>query len=43
MEGRVEVRGRQRRRRQQLLDDIEKKRRYWKLKEEAPELTPWER
>jgi hypothetical protein len=35
MEGRMEVTGRRRRRRKQLLDDLEEKRGYWKLKEEA--------
>jgi hypothetical protein len=29
------------RRRKQLLDDLKEKRRYWKLKEEAPDHTVW--
>jgi hypothetical protein len=35
IEGRIEVKGRQGRRRKQLLDDLKKKRGYWKLKEEV--------
>jgi len=34
---RIEVRGRRGRRGKQLLDDLKDKRKYWKLKEEAPE------
>jgi hypothetical protein len=34
-EGWIEVTGRRGRRRKQLLHDLKKKRRYWKLKEEA--------
>jgi hypothetical protein len=41
IEGRVEVTGRLGRRRKQLLDDLKKKRGYWKLKEEALDRTPW--
>jgi hypothetical protein len=33
LEGRTEMTGRRGRRRKQLLDDLEEKRRYWKLKE----------
>jgi transposase len=33
--------GRRRRRRKQLLDDLKEKKRYWKLKEEAPDRTLW--
>jgi len=33
--------GRQGRRRKQLLDDLTETRGYWKLKEEAPDCTPW--
>jgi hypothetical protein len=46
IEGRLEVTGRQKRRRirsPQLLDDLEIKRRYWKLKEEALDRTVWKR
>jgi hypothetical protein len=35
VEGRIEMTGRQGRRRKQLLDDLNRKRRYWKLKERA--------
>ena len=38
---RVEVTGWRGRRRKQLLDDLEEKRRYWKLKEEADDRTVW--
>ena len=41
VEGRIEVTKRRRRRRKPLLDDLKKTRRYWKLKEEAPESTVW--
>jgi hypothetical protein len=41
LEGRLEMTGRRGRRRKQLLDDIKEKRRYWKLKEEALDLTLW--
>jgi hypothetical protein len=37
----VEVSGRRRRRPRQLLDGLKKKRGYWKLKEEALDLTEW--
>jgi hypothetical protein len=40
-EGRIEMTGRRGRRRKQLLDDLKEKRRYWKLKEEALDLTLW--
>jgi hypothetical protein len=33
LEGRREMTGRRGRRRKQLLDDLQEKRRYWKLKE----------
>jgi len=35
IEGRIAVTGRRVRRREQLLDDLKKRRGYWKLKEEA--------
>jgi hypothetical protein len=38
IEGKLEGR---KRRRKQLLDDLKEKRRYWKLKEEAPDRTLW--
>jgi hypothetical protein len=41
LEGRIEMTGRRGRRRKQLLDDLEEKRRYWKLKEEALDRTIW--
>jgi hypothetical protein len=41
IEGRIEVMGRRGRRRQKLLDDLEEKRGYWKLKEEAVDHTVW--
>jgi hypothetical protein len=41
IEGRIEVTGRRVRRRKQLPDDLNGKRRYWKLKQEALYLTPW--
>jgi hypothetical protein len=41
LEGRIEVTVRRGRRRKQLLDDLKEKRRYWKLKEEALDLTLW--
>jgi len=41
IEGKIEVTGRGRRRPKQLLDDLKETRRYTKLKEEAPERTPW--
>ena len=37
---RVEM-GRRGRRRKQLLDNLKEKRRYWNLKEEAPDRTVW--
>jgi hypothetical protein len=39
IEGRIEVTGRRGRRRKQILDDLEEKRGFWKLKEEALEHT----
>jgi hypothetical protein len=39
LEGRTEMMGRQGRRRKQLLDDLNEKRRYRKLKEEALDRT----
>jgi hypothetical protein len=41
LEGRIEIMGRQGRRCKQLVDDLKKKRRYWKLKEEALDCTLW--
>jgi hypothetical protein len=41
LEGRIEMTGRRGRRRKQLLDDVKERRRYWKLKEEALDCTPW--
>jgi hypothetical protein len=41
IEGRIEMTGRRGRRRKQLLDDINEKRKYWKLKEEALDRTLW--
>ena len=41
IEGRIEVTGRRGRRRKQLLNDLKEARRYWKLKEEAQDCTPW--
>jgi hypothetical protein len=41
IEGRIEVMGSGGRRRKQLLDDLKEQRRYWKLKEEALDRTPW--
>jgi hypothetical protein len=42
LEGRIKVTGRRRRRRsQQPLDDLKETRGYWKLKEEALDLTLW--
>jgi hypothetical protein len=41
LEERIEMTGRRVRRRKQLLDDLKKKRRYWKLKEEALDRTLW--
>jgi hypothetical protein len=38
VEGGIKVTGR---RRKQLLDDIEETRRYWKLNEEALDITLW--
>jgi len=40
-EGRIEVKERRGRRRNQLLDDLNKKIGYWKLKEEALDSTVW--
>jgi hypothetical protein len=39
IQGRIEVTERRGRRRNQLLDDLKEKRRYWKLKDEAPDRT----
>jgi hypothetical protein len=39
LEGRIEMTRRRGRRRKQLLDDLQEKRRYWKLKEEALDRT----
>jgi hypothetical protein len=41
MEGRIDVAGRRGRRSKQLLDDLEEKRGYRKLKEEAVDRTLW--
>jgi hypothetical protein len=41
LEGKIEMTERRGRRRKQLLDDLEENRRYWKLKEEALDRTPW--
>jgi hypothetical protein len=41
VEGRTVMKGRRGRRRKQLLDDLKKKRRYWKLKEETLDRTLW--
>jgi hypothetical protein len=41
IKGRIEMTGRRGRRRKQLLDDSKEKRRYWKVKEEALDLTLW--
>ena len=41
IKGRIEVRGRRGIRRKQLLDDLKEKRRYWKFKEESPDLNVW--
>jgi hypothetical protein len=41
LERRIEMTGRRGRRRKQLLDDLNEKRRYWKLKEEALDRTLW--
>jgi hypothetical protein len=41
VEGRIEMTGRRGRRRKQLLDDLNGKRRYCKLKEEALDRTLW--
>jgi len=39
IDGRVKVKGRRERRRKPLLDDIEEKLGYWKLKEKALDLS----
>jgi hypothetical protein len=39
--GRMEVKGRRGRRRKQLLNDLNEKVRYWKLKQEALARTLW--
>jgi len=41
IEGRLAVKGRRRGRRKQLLDELEVRRGYWKLKAEALDRTPW--
>jgi len=41
IEGSVEVAGRQGKRCKQLLVDLQERRRYWKLKEEALDRKPW--
>jgi hypothetical protein len=41
IEGKILGTRRRGRRRMQLLDDLKKKRRYWKLKEEAQDRTLW--
>jgi hypothetical protein len=41
LEGRIEMTGRRGRRCKQLLGDLEEKRGYWKLKEEALDRTVW--
>jgi hypothetical protein len=41
IEGRIQVTKRRGRRRKQLLDDLNEKKGYWKLKEEALDLTVW--
>jgi hypothetical protein len=41
LEGRIEMMGRRERRRKQLLENLKKKIRYWKLKEEALDRTLW--
>jgi hypothetical protein len=41
IKGRIEIMGRRGRRRKQLLDYIKERRGYWKLKEEALDLTLW--
>jgi hypothetical protein len=41
LEGRIEMTRRRGRRRKQLLDDLEEKRRYCKLKEEAVNHSLW--
>jgi hypothetical protein len=41
MGGRVEMTGRRGRRYKQPLDDLKEKREFWKLNEEALDLTTW--
>jgi hypothetical protein len=41
LEGSTEMTGRRGKRRKQLLDDLKKKKRFWKLKEEALDRTLW--
>jgi hypothetical protein len=41
IEGKIRGTRRRGRRRKQLLDDLKEARRYWKLKEEAQNLTFW--
>jgi hypothetical protein len=41
IEGRIEMRGRRGRRNKQLLEDLKKKKEYWKLKGEALDRTVW--
>jgi hypothetical protein len=41
LKGKIYMTGRRGRRRKQLLDGLKEKRRYWKLKEEAPDRNIW--
>jgi len=41
VEGNIEVTGRQGRRRKRLLKNLKERREYWKLEEEALDLTLW--
>jgi hypothetical protein len=41
IEGKISGMRRRGRRRKQLLDDLKEVRRYWNLKEEAQDRTPW--
>jgi hypothetical protein len=41
LQGGLKVTGRQARRRKQLLDDLEKRTGYWKLKQDVPDRTVW--
>jgi hypothetical protein len=40
-EGRIEVKGKQRRRHKQLLDEFKEKRGYWRMRDEAFDRTLW--